>query len=287
MMGIDASSVESVYSSPRLCNVQGEYFNRQVFEENNVFGKKAKLIFCTACFYHMNDPVQALKDMEACLDDDGIIIIQMAYLLPMLKNNMIDNIVVEHATYYSFNNLEWMTKNTGLEIFDGQENNVYGGSMRVFLKKRGNKNYPTTEGYLKKLDEELSYGIYNESVYDDFNNRMAEVDGKLLSLLISIRKSQKSIMVYGASTKGNTILQLFNAARYIDAAADVAPWKIGKYMIGSDIPIISQDEMRLRKPDYLLSLAYAFTDKFMEQEAELVKNGTKFIVPLPEVKVLP
>ncbi len=287
LMGIDAASVDSVYSSDRLVNVQGQYFNAKTFD-HYAGGFKAKLIYCTACFYHMNDPVQALKDMEDCLEDNGIIIIQMAYILPMLRNNMIDNCVIEHATYYSFNNLEWMTKNTGLEIFDGEENNVYGGSMRVFLKKRGNKNYPTTANYLKKLDEELSYGIFNQSVYYGFGVRTKNVGEELLNLLKRLKEDKKSVFVFAASTKGNTILQYYEIdTNLIEFAVDSAPWKIGKYMIGSDLPIISQEEMRLRKPDYLLSLAYSFTNKFIEQEKELIAGGTKFIVPLPEVKVLP
>lgn len=263
-----------------------DFFNERAYK--SATNKKAKLVFSIAMFYHLSDPVQFSKDVAACLADDGIWVIQMAYLPAMIKTTMYDNIVHEHAGYYATDHLRWITEKANLEIFDVTLNDVYGGSFRLFIKKKGHPKYPPTSRLYKVLRDEKEMGIYNLATYVNFMKRVEKTRTDLLQLCKKIKSQRKKIWIYGASTKGNTILQYCRITNdLIEAAADSNPFKFGKYIIGADIPIKTEEEMRSAKPDYLLVLPYSFIDGFMKRENDLIDSGTKFIVPLPDVKVLP
>ena len=140
----------------------------------------------------------------------------------------------------------------------------------------------------KILSNEKKQKLNNVKTYIDFMKRIEKTKVDLQKLISKIKKENKSIWIYGASTKGSTILQFCSITnKEIDAAADSNPFKFGKYIIGADILIKDEKALRKTKPDYLLALPYSFVDGFMAREKELVTNGTKFIVPLPRVKVLP
>lgn len=286
LINIDpAQNVASLLNSKNYISVH-DFFSAGAFQK--VSKKKAKLIFSIAMFYHLDDPMKLVRDAAACLDDDGVWIIQMAYLPAMLRTNMYDNIVHEHAGYYATNHMVWLMEQLGLEVFDVLENDVYGGSFRVFVKKKECTKFQPTERLRANLQKELEEGIYDPATYQKFMRRIEKTRTDLQSLCKKIQAEGKTIWVYGASTKGNTILQYCGIGKdEIVAAADSNPFKHGKYIIGSDIPIKDEAEMRAAKPDYLLSLPYSFTDAFVKREAGLVAQGTKFIVPLPEVKVIP
>ena len=284
LINIDpAKNIASLVTSPRYTAVNS-FFNEVAF--TSVSTKKAKLIFSIAMFYHLDDPFKLVRDVAACLDDEGAWIIQMAYLPAMIRTNMYDNIVHEHAGYYATQHVKWIMEKVGLEVFDVEENDVYGGSFRIFVKKKG-AHFAPTERLTATLQKEVTEGVFEVATYEAFMERIKKTRTDLQALCKSIKTEGKSIWIYGASTKGNTILQYCGlGSNEIDAAADSNAFKIGKYVIGSDVPIKSEEEMRAAKPDYLLALPYSFVSAFMKREADLVAQGTKFIVPLPEVKVL-
>lgn len=285
LLCIDAAkNIKPVFSSNRF-RIINDFFQEQIYK--SATNKKAKLVFSIAMFYHLSDPVQFSKDIAACLADDGIWVIQMAYLPAMIKTTMYDNIVHEHAGYYATDHLRWIVEKAGLEIFDVTLNDVYGGSFRVFVKKKGCAQYPHTSRLYKVLRDEKKMGIYKYETYVNFMKRAEKTRIDLLHLCKKIKSQGKKIWIYGASTKGNTILQYCKITKnLIDAAADSNPFKYGKYIIGADIPIKTEDEMRLAKPDYLLALPYSFIDGFRKRENDLINSGTKFIVPLPDVRVV-
>jgi len=285
LIGIDpAQNIESNVNSSKFKRVKA-FFSEEAFR--SVSKQKAKIIFSVAMFYHLNDPVQFCRDIHSILDDRGVVIIQMAYLPAMINKNMYDNIVHEHIAYYGTQHLKWILDRAGLEIFDVSLNGVYGGSFRIFAKKKGDLAYRATARLLKNLKEELEWGIFDDQTYKRFMERVDLTKRELAELIYKLKKEGENIWVYGASTKGNTIMQYCGiGAREITAAADSNPFKFGKYLIGSDIPIRDEKAMRSEKPNYLLVLPYSFVNAFQERESDLVKIGTRFIVPLPEVKVI-
>jgi len=285
LIGIDpAQNIESVVKSDKI-KILKDYFSEENF--NKISKNKAKLAFGIAMFYHLHDPVGFCKDVESVLDDNGVAIIQMAYLPAMIETNMYDNIVHEHAGYYGVQNMKWIFEKANLELFDVELNDVYGGSFRTFAKKKGNPNFRSTERLQNTLEKELKDGIFKTSTYTGFMDRINKTKEDLNHLIKNLKENGKSIWIYGASTKGNTIMQFCDInSDLIEAAADSNPFKFGKYMIGTDIPIFDENKMRQEKPDYLLALPYSFVDAFKKREEYLIKQGTKFIVPLPEIKVI-
>jgi hypothetical protein len=260
------------------------FFNKQLFDD--AVSKKARLIFSIAMFYHLANPVSFCKDVEACMENNGVWIIQMAYLPAMLQTNMYDNIVHEHNGYYGIETLQWVMKQAGLEIFDVVINDVYDGSFCVFIKKRDCTQFKTTDRFNKLLKLEKKVKIFELQTYKDFAHDIKKTKDELQKLVKKIRAKNKTIWIYGASTKGNTIMQYceFNKADIV-AAADCNSFKYGKYIIGCDVPITDEDTMRKAHPDYLFVLPYSFIDAFMTRENELVKSGTQFITPLPHVSI--
>jgi NDP-4-keto-2,6-dideoxyhexose 3-C-methyltransferase len=286
LVGIDpAKNVVFSLDAKRCAHVR-DYFSAQAYR--GVTKKPAKLVFSVAMFYHLADPVGFSRQVAECLADDGVWIIQMAYLPSMIATNMYDNIVHEHAGYYGTQHMKWVMEKAGLELFDVEVNDVYGGSFRVFVKKKGNTKHAPTARLRENLKMEDDAKIYDVATYKAFAHRIEKTRGDLRTLVSKIRAAGQCIWVYGASTKGNTILQYCGIGKdEIAAAADASPFKLGKYIVGADVPIRDESAMRAARPDYLLALPYSFVDAFIARESELVGRGTRFIVPLPEVKVVP
>ena len=282
LLNIDAAqNIKQVFSSENL-TVVSDFFSKQKFD--TVSSQQARLVFSIAMFYHIANPIEFCKDVESCMKDDGIWAIQMAYLPAMLETNMYDNIVSEHKGYYSIDTLQWVMDKAELEIFDALVNDVYGGSFCVFVKKKKCDNFKTTERLRRLIEKEKQYKIFDLQTYKNFETNIIKSRDSLRKLIFKLKAEHKNIWVYGASTKGNTILQYCEFdTNTITAAADCNPFKFGKYLIGSDIPITDEETMRKANPDYLLVLPYSFIDSFMEKEHELVKKGTQFITPLPYV----
>ncbi len=285
LINIDpAQNVTSLIDAPNYISIH-DFFSATIYQK--VARKKSKLVFSIAMFYHLDDPLKLARDVEVCLDEQGVWIIQMAYLPAMIRTNMYDNIVHEHAGYYAAVHMKWLMERVGLEVFDVTENDVYGGSFRVFVKKKGCPKFSQTERYRALLGKEVQDGIFEIATYESFMQRIEKTRTDLRELCRKIKADGKSIWVYGASTKGNTILQYCGIGKdEIVAAADSNPFKHGKYIIGSDIPIKNEAEMRVAKPDYLLALPYSFAEGFIKRESVLLAQGTRFIVPLPDVRIL-
>jgi len=287
LINIDpASNVKPIINSSKYHRIV-DFFTKEKYFQS--FGKqKVNLAFSIAMFYHLSNPIKFAKDIESVLDDSGVWVIQMAYLPAMINTNMYDNIVHEHIGYYGVTHMQWILSKANLDIFNVLENDVYGGSFRLFVKKKNNIKIPIYESVQNYITKEIEEGIYRPETYQSFFMRVNETKNSLISLINSLMKDNKSIWIYGASTKGNSIMQFCNIDNsQITAAADTNSFKIGKYIIGSNIPILSEEQMRSQKPDYLLCLPYGFVEDFILREDELINQGTKFIVPLPEVRILP
>jgi len=263
-----------------------DFFNYESFKEN--FGEdKAKIITSIAMFYDLDDPNSFVKDITKCLADDGIWIIQMAYLPAMLQQNAFDNIGHEHLEYYALRPLRMLMEKYDLEIFDVEINEVYGGSIRAYIKHKKNHEY-TISLSVKELEEkENRQGLYDEQVYYEFANRVNELKNKLVTFIKEENKRQKSVYAYGASTKGNTLLQFFGLnSQLIKKAADRDSIKWGKKTVGTEIPIISEEQARKENPDYFLILPWHLVEYFKQRETDFLKKGGKFIVPIPEFEII-
>ena len=252
--------------------------------------KKAKIVTSIAMFYDLEDPTAFTNEVHDVLHDEGIWILQMADLPNMLKDNMFDNICHEHLIYYHLAPMEVLLKNCGMKLVDIEMNAVNGSSYRFYIRKAEGPE-PTAEAakrIAKVRFEEFNLALDTDVPYRKFKENLERNRNDLLFFINQERGKGKTIFVYGASTKGNVLLQYCGLTeRLIPVAAERNPRKWGARTLGSNIPIVSEEEARAMKPDYFLVLPYHFLDEMMEREKEFIGRGGRFIVPVPTVKVVP
>ena len=263
-----------------------DFWHYDVYKKN--VHKNAKIITAIGMFYDMEDPNQFIADSAKALTKDGVFIAQLMCLKNMLDSNDVGNICHEHLEYYSFKSLEYLFNNNGLEIFDVEINYVNGGSYRVYAKKIGSIVKKDKEAFDRvQAVRDSEKDLDNKQIHIGFFNRLEENKRKCTDFIRKELAKGKKVWVYGASTKGNVILQYYGLDHtLIEAAAERSPWKWGKYTVGTMIPCVSEEEARRAQPDYFFVLPYAFFDEFYDREKDWRKKGGKFIVPLPEFRVV-
>lgn len=249
------------------------YDNYMKLAAKHAFGK-AKVVTAIGMFYDLEDPNKFIKDAQKVLADDGIFVAQLMCLTPMLEKNDLGNICHEHLEYYSLDSLKYLFETNGLEMLKIEENNVNGGSYRIYAR------------HYKGNGIEYAERVSRKDIMA-FADRVMKNRDECVDFIKSEVAKGKKIYIYGASTKGNVILQYYGLDNsLITAAAERSPEKWGKYTVGTWIPIVSEEEARKAAPDYFLVLPWAFFDEFYEREATWRANGGKFIVPLPEFRVV-
>ena len=273
-----------------------DYFSYDVFKNSKFGNLKAKVITTIAMFYDLEEPKKFVNDIIKVLDDNGVWVLQLSYTPLMIEQLAFDNICHEHAYYYSLFNIRKMFKECGMDIVDVQLNDTNGGSFRIYcMKENSDKTKFGTQPYRdicrfrinSLLQYEESLKLDSVDTWVDFYNRTNELKEKTVSFIKSEKEKGKKIWGYGASTKGNTLLQYIGLDNtLIDGIAERSPYKFGLKTVGTNIPIYSEQEMRDQKPDYLLVLPWHFINEFVERESDFLKNGGKFIVPCPKFEII-
>jgi NDP-4-keto-2,6-dideoxyhexose 3-C-methyltransferase len=264
--------------------VINDFFNYKSYFKK-MKNKKANIVTAISCFYDMEEPNVFLSDVKKILDKEGIFIIQQNYLAGMLKQNAFDNIVHEHLEYYSLLSLENLLKRHDLEVFDVEENDINGGSFRTYIANKGKKSI--TNSVIDMRTKEKKMNLKNIKNYSDFAKRVKSNKDKLYKFISDLVKNKKNIYVYGASTRGNTLLQYFGLDnRLIKAAVERNPEKWGKKIASVGVPIISEEQARKEMPDYMLVLPWFFKREFLQREKQYLKSGGHLIFPLPKLEVV-
>lgn len=253
-------------------------------------GEKLDIITSIAMFYDLEDPIGFAKRIKDILAADGIWIFEMSYMPTMLKMNSYDTICHEHLEYYSLAVIENILKMADMKVFNATLNDINGGSLRCYATH--SQNYCLkNDVYQKNLDvlrqEEFDMELDSDNPYRSFQDRINVHREELKSLLERLKSEGKRIHIYGASTKGNTILQWCNIDKHIiDVAAERNPDKYGAYTLGTDIPIVSEAESRAMNPDYYLVLPWHFKEEFIKREKDMLAKGVRFIFPLPTIEII-
>ncbi len=232
-------------------------------------------------FYDLEDPNAFLRDVKKVLAEDGLFVIQQNYLPEMLRKNAVDNLVHEHLAYYSFTTLANVLNANGLIATDVEFNDVNGGSFRVYV--RHDKYLRVDPRVTQVLEGERKMHLDDPDLYSGFRKTVTQNLFRLKDFVVreSVLK-HKRFMVYGASTRGVTTLQLagLDDPHLIGLAVDRNPDKFDKTMVTGQ-QIVSEEGMRQSAPDYLLILPWYFLGSFVEREREFLLNGGKFVVPFP------
>jgi len=273
-----------------------DYFSAGAFLKSRFKNKKAKIVTSVAMFYDLEDPLAFVKDVKRILATDGVWVIQMSYLPLMLQQLAFDNICHEHLEYYSLSSLKFLLDKAGLVIVDCQLNDVNGGSFRIYIRKQEANpatfaNGPWRDVARYRVESILSHEeklkLKDPRTYKDFFSQIELLKKKTVSFIKKEKAKGKKIWAYGASTKGNTLLQWFGLDHsLIDGIAERQPAKYGLRTIGTNIPIYPESVMRAAKPDYALVLPWHFIDEFQRREDDYLKSGGKFIVPCPQFEII-
>ena len=225
-------------------------------------------------FYDLEEPNKFISDAAKSLDDKGVFIAQLMCLKSMIKQNDLGNICHEHIEFYSLKSLKYLFENNGMEIFKIEENDINGGSYRIYCRKY-------KKGSIKLNNENVL------NLMKKFVSRVKKNKKDIVNFVNKQLKKNKKIYLYGASTKGNTFLQYYKLDyKKIPFAAERTPSKWGRYTIGTGIKIIPENEARKLNPDYFLVTPWAFIKEFVKREKKWLKRGGKFIVPFPKLKII-
>lgn len=253
-------------------------------------GNSLDVITSIAMFYDLEDPSSFVKSIKEILKHDGIWIFEMSYMPFMLKMNSYDTICHEHLEYYSFAVIEKLLSMNEMKVIKVSFNDINGGSIRCYATHDDNfkfKNREDIEVIEEARRQEFDLELDTDKPYRNFQERIDRHREELSELLKGLKQKGKTIHIYGASTKGNTILQWCGIdASIIDYAADRNPDKDGAKTIGTEIPIISEEKSRTMNPDYYLVLPWHFKAEFLEREKKALDKGTGFIFPLPEIEII-
>jgi len=261
-----------------------DFFSAKVFKQK-FDGKKAKIVTSVAMFYDLEDPNSFVADVGEILAPKGVWIVQQNYLATMLEQNGFDNIGHEHLEYYTLETMQSLLKKHGLEVFDAETNSVNGGSFRTFICHTGQYPIRSTVPDMKKHESRL--GLNKHQTYELFAEHIQKMRAQARDFVAKEVKSGKTVYVYGASNRGNTILQYYGLDHtLIKKATDANPEKWGRKTVGTLIPIVSKEEARRDKPDYFLILPHHFLEEITRDEKKYLESGGKFIVPLPQFRVV-
>jgi len=272
------------------------YFNSTEFKSCKFGDRKAKIITTIAMFYDLDDPASFIKDIYEILDEDGVWVIQLSYTPLMISQVAFDNICHEHIYYYSLFYFKKLLNTCGFDVVDTLVNDVNGGSFRLYIMKSNSEKLnfgtlPYRDSCNVRVNSILEYEktlhLDEEKTWINFYNNIELLKSKTNNFIKQEKSKGKKIWAYGASTKGNTLLQYFELDNtLIDGIAERNPLKYGLKTVGTNIPIFSEEDMRKAKPDYLLILPWQFIKEFTSREKQYLESGGKFIVPCPKFYIL-
>ena len=286
LIGIDASGERFREFYPEHIVLVPDYFSAAAFR--SVAGnRKAKIVTSIAMFYDVPAPLAFMEEVKEILADDGIWVFEQSHMPTMLAMNAYDTVCHEHVEYYGLRQIKWMTDRVGFKILDVELNDINGGSFRVTAAHRHSSYQPVSERCQRLLDEEQRGGLATPKPYAKFKENTFHHREELLNVFREIRARGELALGYGASTKGNVILQFCGLTEHeLPAIGDRNPEKYGCLTPGTLIPIVSEQEVRDRRPQYLLALPWHFREEFLKRESDFLGAGGRFIFPLQRIETV-
>lgn len=298
--GNDAVLLESVRHICRVLNVEpaqnvaelskkkgietiNEFFSKKTAEK--VFKKHglAKVVVANNVMAHIDDTKDVFEGVKNLIGEDGVFVFEVHWVGNLIGDGGFDQIYHEHLCYFSLTALKKLVEQFGLKIFDVRLVPIHGESLRVYV----GKNFEASDSIDEFLKKEKELGLDKAETFLKFSEKVEKNKEKLKNLLLELKKEGKKILGYGAPAKGNTLLNYFGInGDILDFLTDTTPLKQGMYSPGTRIPIHHPEKLEATKPDYILLLAWNYADAILEKEKKLRESGIKFIIPVPEVRIV-
>ncbi|UJW29730.1 class I SAM-dependent methyltransferase [Saccharothrix sp. AJ9571] len=273
------------YYPPKV-ELVADFFSREAFEQR-LGDRRAKVVTSVAMFYDLPDPMRFMREVRDILADDGVWLLEMSYLSSMLSSGAYDIVCHEHLEYYALRQIEWMAERTGLRVISAEVTDVYGGSLCVVLAKDTGPHRPDEAALAGFRAKEAAAGLASSEPFEEFARRARRQREQLCEFLDLSAAEGRLTLGYGASTKGNVILQYCGLTEeHLPCIGEVSPEKTGTFTPGTGIPIVSEEEARSRRPDQLLVLPWIYRDGFVEREREFLAGGGRLVFPLPDLEVV-
>jgi hypothetical protein len=296
-IGFDPAENLAVFSSKIADKLVVGYFEANAFRSDaELKDCRPKVVTSIAMFYDLEDPNTFVADIKHVMHPEGLWIVQMSYLPLMLKTNEFGNICHEHLEYYSLSSFEHLLDLHDFEVVDVELNDINGGSIRAYIRNRGADPNRFADATYRELaadrvlslrEHETRLELNDIRVYKEFAFWVDRIRRDVVGFIQEQVSRGKKVYVYGASTKGNTVLQYFGLDHtLITAAAERNPDKWGKVTVGTHIPIVSEEEARAARPDYFLVLPWHFLEEFQQREKAYLLSGGRFIVPMPRFALI-
>ncbi len=284
-IGIDPTGLQFKEYYPEDVTLVPTYFSKDAFCEK-FNDEKARVVTTISMFYDLPDPIAFTRDIKSILAEDGIWVTEQSYCVTMLEKNSFDTICHEHLEYYTLKQIQFIADAVGMKIVDISLNECNGGSFRITLA-HNDSDIPINHAAIQSIKEkEDALSLHTCEVLHEFFKRCNSMKEELVRFLTEQKLAGKSIYIYGASTKGNTLLQYYGLDNFvITAAAERNPRKYGHRTPKTNIPIIPEKEMREAPPDFLLVLPWHFKDEFIEREKAYLDYGGALIFPLPTLTI--
>ncbi len=281
--------IEPIEKLARECmrhanNIVNNFFNYEQVSKA-LEGMKADIITSISMFYDVEDPDRFVSEVKKCLSENGVWIIQQNYLLATIQENAVDNICHEHIGYHSLLSMEKLLSRHDLDIVDVSTSTINGGAFRIAVQHKGvGKIKPSVQ---KQRNIELICGLDTTRSYQDFADRVWNNAAELRKCIQTITDDGRKVFIYGASTRGGTIWQMAGLdVKLIPCAVDRNPEKVGKKIASIGVPIISEEEARMIRPDFMLVSIWFFKDEILEREKEYLAKGGHLIFPLPHLEII-
>jgi len=282
-LGIEPTSSTAKVAREKGIEILEEFFSLALAKSL----KKADLILGNNVLAHVpdiNDFVAGLKEVLAV---EGTITMEFPHLLRLIEEMQFDTVYHEHFSYFSLYTVMQIFKSQDLDIYDVDELPTHGGSLRIYAKHCSDKSKNIGQGIQKVLDDEKAYGLHSEEGYKGLQKKVTQIKYDFLEFLVNAKKEKKKIIGYGAAAKGNTFLNFCGIKNdFIDFIVDKSPHKQNHYLPASHIPVVSEDNIKSFKPDYIIILPWNIKEEIMEQLSYTRKWGCKFVVAIPEIRFL-
>lgn len=285
LVGIDPTINKFLKKYRKDILIISNFFSCEILKEK--IKKRAKLITSIACFYDLEDPIKFVEDVYESLDDNGLWHFEQSYMPAMIKNMSYDTICHEHIEYYSLKSLKFILDKVGFKIINIELNSINGGSFALTVAKNSSFFETDNKSVDWLLNKEQIFKYNNITTIKDFATNVSKQKKLLADLIKNLIDMKKKVLGYGASTKGNVILQYCKInEKIIPYIGEVNTFKFNRFTPGTNIKIISEKKIKSMKPDYLLVLPWHFRNFILDKEKKFLKNGGKFIFPLPDIEII-